>query len=107
MKARIKPTRLLTEKEKKALSDWEAQVINEQVELIVSDAFRKIMWTIAAAAHEEFGFGFIRGARLLDAIRSVLEQYNGWKKDDVADYMLARYLTKIGYDVKDLYEREG
>ena len=107
MRVNMNPKFGMSAAQQKRLSKYEADFINQQTERIVKDAFAKIMWCFAAAAHEEYGFGFLRGARLLEAVREILEQYNGWKKDDAADYLLTQYLRKIGYDIESLYEREG
>ena len=85
MKSRIQPQ--YSQRDRKIMAEY----INKQIE----DGICKAQWLLLLAFNEVHGIGESRMVPVLEHLSDLLEEYNGYLKDDVADEKLAAAMKKI------------
>ena len=98
MKVRIRPN----------YNKKELVAMGELVDRQVQDALAKVQWMMIVALNDVLGIGEERILRVLSRYPELLREYNGYKRDDVADEMLERRVRQILPNCfQRLYEGEG
>lgn len=86
MKARYKPN--LTRKE--------MEILEEAMQKDFKKAVMKAQWLLLVALNEACGLGEKRIARTLrEYLPKIIDEYGGYKADDVADEILERRIKQI------------
>lgn len=85
MRSRVQPQ--YTQRDRKIMAEY----INKQIE----DGICKAQWLLLLSFNEVHGIGESRMVPVLEHLSDLLEEYNGYLKDDVADEKLAAAMKKI------------
>lgn len=85
MKAKIKPQ----------YSKRELEAISKVVDKQVVESISKAQWIMLVALNEALGIGEQRILKVMELYPKLLEEYEGCKRDDAADEMLARRVKQI------------
>lgn len=76
-------------------SKREKKAMGEIAERQTHRSLAKVQWVMIVALNDELGLGEERILRVLDRYTELLEEYGGFKEDEVADEMLSRRVKQI------------
>ena len=76
-------------------SKREKKAIGEIAERQTHRSLAKVQWGMIVALNDALGLGEERFLRVLDRYPELLEEYGGFKEDEVADEMLSRRVKQI------------
>ncbi len=73
----------------------EIEVMEHEVDKMVFDSIYKIQWLMFVAFNDTLGIGEKRFLRVIERYAELADEYKGFKKDEVADELLARRVKQI------------
>ena len=85
MKARVQPQ----------YSKKELQIMGAYVDKRVQDALSRVQWLMLLAFHDELNIGEQRFVRVMERYGKLLEEYNGYQRDEIADQKLTQAIKAI------------
>lgn len=76
-------------------SKREKKAMGEITERHTRRSIEKVQWVMIVAMNDALGVGEERFMRVFDRYTELLEEYGGFKEDEVADEMLSRRVKQI------------
>lgn len=76
-------------------SKRELKAMGEIAERQTHRSLAKVQWVMIVAMNDALGVGEERFLRVFDRYTELLEEYGGFKEDEVADEMLSRRVKQI------------
>lgn len=76
-------------------SKREKKAMGETAERQTRRSLEKVQWVMIVALNDALGVGEERFLRVFDRYTELLEEYGGFKEDEVADEMLSRRVKQI------------
>ena len=76
-------------------SKREKKAMGETAERQTRSSIEKVQWVMIVALNDALGVGEERFLRVFDRYTALLEEYGGFKEDEVADEILARRVKQI------------
>lgn len=76
-------------------SKREKKTMGEIAERQTRRSIEKVQWVMIVAMNDALGVGEERFMRVFDRYTELLEEYGGFKEDEVADEMLSRRVKQI------------
>lgn len=76
-------------------SKREKKAMVETAERQTRRSIEKVQWVMIVAMNDALGVGGERFMRVFDRYTELLEEYGGFKEDEVADEMLSRRVKQI------------
>ena len=76
-------------------SKREKKAMGETAERQKRRSLEKVQWVMIVAMNDALGVGEERFLRVFDRYTELLEEYGGFKEDEVADEMLSRRVKQI------------
>ncbi|MDD7042374.1 MAG: hypothetical protein PUI40_10540 [Oscillospiraceae bacterium] len=76
-------------------SKREKKAMGEIAERHTRRSIEKVQWVMIVAMNDALGVGEERFMRVFDRYTELLEEYGGFKEDEVADEMLSRRVKQI------------
>ena len=76
-------------------SKREKKAMGEIAERQTRRSLEKVQWVMIVAMNDALGVGEERFLRVFDRYTELLEEYGGFKEDEVADEMLSRRVKQI------------
>lgn len=99
MKARLKPSAIVTKQQREAVREFAA----EQMRLNAEGNMRRTFKLLCLSLHEEFGFGQKRLCRVIDRINSLAQEH---EEDEVYWAHVDRVVERLGLNfIQEDYEQ--
>lgn len=73
----------------------EIEALSQECDKRIQDSLSKVQWLMFVAFNDTLGIGEERLLRVVERYAQLVEEYNGLKRDDVADELLARRIKQI------------
>lgn len=89
------------------LTKAQQQALRNHVDRQILQGIQKAQWLMLVAFNDALGIGRERIARVFERYETLLEEYEGYQRDDVADELLRRRVSQIlGEELVSLYREE-